>query len=249
MSAGGCGCKDAATSRSGLQLPLKEYFMTKERLSDKDLEKVHNAYGITIDAAVLEEPEFRKKYANDFLLNCLTQSAQRHNILALMLLLQELMFGYFKDNPDKLTSVSYWCQQLAPDTIISEDPVSYLKIGDFLMYAKEYSKAVPWLQKACDYKIPDAFGELGSLYYFGSGVDKNHVLAANYFNQGAQLDDLTSMILLSKMLTEGEGVVTNFDEGQKLQERASKKTGYMKTVADLRLTCSIDIDMQSKAKN
>jgi TPR repeat protein len=236
------GSKDA-----GLEC-IRQFYMTKPDISARDQEAMQK-YGVTIDDDYLQNKELRKKYEYEFLLNCLMQSAKRHNIQALMLLLQEVNGKRAYDYPDLVASAQYLFQQLTPETFMSEDPLPYLNMARYLKAEKEYTHAVAWLKKACEYNLPDAFGEMGTLYYFGAGVEKDQALAAKYFAQGAKLDELTSMVMLSKMLAEGEGVAVNIEEAQKLQDRASQKTGFLKLLADLKLYYSIDADLKNMTKN
>ena len=87
---------------------------------------------------------------------------------------------------------------------------------------KDYEKAIRYLFKALEAGSIEAISEIGCIYQYGRGVEKNKSKAVKWYRCGAELGDPSSMNELADCLLKGIGMGKNIDEAIQWFEKASQ---------------------------
>jgi len=83
------------------------------------------------------------------------------------------------------------------------DTTSMIILANYYYSKKEYYKTIDYFKKAGDYKDSRGFTNLGSMYYYGRGVEKNYEMAYKYFTKAYLLSDKFAALKLSDMYMNG----------------------------------------------
>ncbi len=92
-------------------------------------------------------------------------------------------------------------------------------------YKKDYGKAKIFLEKACSGEDGLGCKELGVLYEYGRGTEKNLPKAAEYYKTSCEKEESFGCYYLGKFYKRGMGVSKDEKEAEK----------YMKKACDLKL--------------
>lgn len=79
---------------------------------------------------------------------------------------------------------------------------------------------VSWFTKAAEYGSAQAQHNVGLLYLYGTGVERNGNTAMKYFIQAAKQNYLDSIYQIGWMYTEGIGIKRNYTKGREWYNRA-----------------------------
>ena len=74
------------------------------------------------------------------------------------------------------------------------------------------AEAAKWFRKAAEQGDGDSQEYLGSMYFWGDGVEQDHAEAVRWFRMAAERGYLTSQLYLALLLLEGEGVTRDEEE-------------------------------------
>lgn len=87
----------------------------------------------------------------------------------------------------------------------------------------KYITALKLAERAIANNEPNAYTLLGRLYAGGLGIPKDMKKAATYYEQGAKLGDVHSLVALGGQYAAGNGVEKNYTKAANLFEKAAKK--------------------------
>ena len=76
-------------------------------------------------------------------------------------------------------------------------------LGDYYYAKGDYSYAIKYFQEAGDYKDNRGYNRLGSMYFYGKGVEKDYHLAYKYFTKSYLNQDKYAAIKLADMYING----------------------------------------------
>lgn len=94
----------------------------------------------------------------------------------------------------------------------------YVKLND----EKYYNIALDYLKKACANKNPISYFKIGSIFYNGElGIETNIEKAYQYWLEGAQNGDISSMIMIGNAYIRGEHLQRNVELGIKYLDKAA----------------------------
>ena len=107
----------------------------------------------------------------------------------------------------------------------------YNGVGGSAMLDTE--KAIEWYTKSIETDNPSPYGtfQLGQLYYFGNGVNKDYEKAFELFSRAAELYEASSnndvmypevLKLIGEMYQAGQGVEKNPEKAQEYYDRAEE---------------------------
>jgi len=88
---------------------------------------------------------------------------------------------------------------------------------------KNYPEALKYLRPAADKNDPRAQYELGSMYYFGSGVKQDYTEAVRWFKPSAVQDYAPALFRLGKCYADANGVERDDAEAVRLYRRAAEQ--------------------------
>ena len=94
---------------------------------------------------------------------------------------------------------------------------------------KDYEKAIRYLFKALEAGSIEAISEIGCVYQYGRGVEKNKSKAVKWYSCGAELGDPSSMNDLADCLLKGIGTEKNIGEAIQWYRRAAELGNYNRT--------------------
>lgn len=81
--------------------------------------------------------------------------------------------------------------------------------GNQYLKKKDFSSAIKYYQLACKDSNKYAFYNVGMMYYYGQGVEKDLKKSLQYVKKGAELNDSVSQYWLSMCYLHGIGTDTN----------------------------------------
>lgn len=94
----------------------------------------------------------------------------------------------------------------------------YVKLND----EKYYNIALDYLKKACANKNPISYFKMGSIFYNGElGIETNIEKAYQYWLEGVQNGDISSMIMIGNAYIRGEHLQRNVELGIKYLDKAA----------------------------
>ena len=64
---------------------------------------------------------------------------------------------------------------------------------------------------------------LGTMYYLGTGVEKNYAEAVKWYRKSAEHGNFNAMELLGSMFEQGKGVEQDYEEAVKWYKKAAEK--------------------------
>jgi TPR repeat protein len=99
--------------------------------------------------------------------------------------------------------------------------------------AKHWADAAKWCSIAAKQDYAEAQRKLGSLYYIGQGVQKDHAKAAKWFRKAAEQGYANAQLALGGMYVTGKGVRQDPNEAVKWYRKAAEQEN-----ADARLLLS-----------
>ena len=85
---------------------------------------------------------------------------------------------------------------------------------------KEYDKAFESFKKACDGGNMRACFNLGAMYEYGNGVEKNEQKAAELLKKACDGGNMRGCYNLGLMYADGDGVETDFSKAAELLKKA-----------------------------
>lgn len=88
-------------------------------------------------------------------------------------------------------------------------------IGEYYFQAKDYSKAINWLDLSSEHGDMEAQFFLGQMYFNGDGVEQNYSKAILYYRKAADNNHAGAQCNLGHCYYNGYGVAKNIDEGFK----------------------------------
>ncbi|MBO4821322.1 MAG: TonB family protein [Prevotella sp.] len=89
--------------------------------------------------------------------------------------------------------------------------------------AKDDVKAVEWFRKAADQGGAEAQAQMGYMYLYGYGVNKDFAEALNWYRKAAEQDDASAQNQLGYMYLNGYGVNKDYAEALKWYRKAADK--------------------------
>ena len=143
-----------------------------------------------------------------------------------------MMYMYYTGEYDKAEE---WLLKAAE----SGDEFLYAVLGDFYNGVGgrdklDTEKAIEWYTRSTEAKNPSAYGyfQLGQLYYYGNGVDRDYEKAFELFSRAAELyeaqgyynDVMYPEVLktIGEMYKAGNGVEKDPDKAQEFYDRAEE---------------------------
>ena len=142
-----------------------------------------------------------------------------------------MMYMYYTNEYEKAEE---WLLKAAE----TGDSFLYATLGDFYngvggMKMLDIEKAMEWYSKSIETDDPDPYGyfQLGLIYYYGKGVDKDYEKAFELFSRSAELyagrnnhDAMYSEVLKSigEMYQMGFGVEKDLEKAQEYYDRAEE---------------------------
>ncbi len=100
-----------------------------------------------------------------------------------------------------------------------------LNLGMLSYDKQDFSKARKYFEKACDLKDGRGCDDLGRLYYYGRGVEKNSKKAAHFYSKACELKEGDGCGALGALYYNGDGVKQDSKKAVALFEKACK-LGY-----------------------
>lgn len=80
---------------------------------------------------------------------------------------------------------------------------------------QDYVESLIWYRKSAEKGNAEGERELGSMYYFGHGVEKNYDEAAKWYRKAAEQGDASAQDSLGNMYREGKGVHQDYVQAHK----------------------------------
>lgn len=93
---------------------------------------------------------------------------------------------------------------------------------DFGEEDKNYEKAIRYLFKALEAGSIETISEIGCIYQYGRGVEKDKAKAVKWYRCGAELGDPSSMNELADCLLKGIGTKKNIGEAIQWYRKAAE---------------------------
>ena len=108
------------------------------------------------------------------------------------------------------------------------NPYAQYSYGFMLIHdleTKDYTEAVSWLEKAANQGDTNAMSELGVLYYYGRGVQKNYETSNSWYEKGAEANDPKCLLYLGMNYLYGHGKGVDPQKALELFTKAKENLG------------------------
>jgi TPR repeat protein len=137
--------------------------------------------------------------------------------------LQHLLAVYFQDCCDDKDIEAYEMFQLAADQghAMSISTLGYFNDYGTKVVQKNPEKSFALYLQAANKGYPIAQSNVGKCYDTGQGVEKNQVLAAEWFHKSAEQGHVDALYNLGVFYQQGLGVELNFSEGYRYYKLAA----------------------------
>jgi uncharacterized protein len=114
---------------------------------------------------------------------------------------------------------------------ITGSPIAQYRIGvtysDGLQTAKDYAKALHWINLAANEGLDKAQNRLGLMYLHGLGVNKSPLKALYWFEKAAKKGYPEAQLHLGQLYYYGDGVKKNASKGLLLIQLAASKGNFL----------------------
>ncbi len=108
------------------------------------------------------------------------------------------------------------------------NPKELFDLGVKSIEARDYIQAKKYFEKACDLKYGGGCFNLGRLYYYGEGVEKDFKKAFALFEKACDLNNSGGCGTLGMLYEFGQGVEKNLTKAAYFYSKACK-LGFQKT--------------------
>ncbi|GAA7394874.1 hypothetical protein TH0573_01070 [Helicobacter pylori] len=102
------------------------------------------------------------------------------------------------------------------------NPEELVDLGMLSYDKQDFSKARKYFEKACDLNNGGGCKNLGSLYYYGEGVEKNSIKATQFYSKACDLDNGLGCGALGVLYYNGQGVEKNLTKAAQYISKACK---------------------------
>ena len=101
---------------------------------------------------------------------------------------------------------------LSEADLTSTSAEELLQAGKFAEANGNYEKALEYYQLAADQEDAEALWFIGSLYYYGYGVEQSYEKALEYFQRAAEMGNVRALNSIGYMYLDGEGVDQDYQK-------------------------------------
>ncbi|QIM62567.1 hypothetical protein A1D29_04250 [Pasteurellaceae bacterium Orientalotternb1] len=156
----------------------------------------------------------------------LTHSGQAKEALALVMpyaqhgdMVAEGLLGYIYDTglKDKAEAIK-WLKKSAQ----KGDSISQYNLANIYYGMGDYSRAYDYYYDSAKQSYPSAVTQVGVLYYYGEGVDRNYRESAKYFQKAVDLGDKRAYYFLGLSYMESHGVAQDLNKAAELMLKAKE---------------------------
>lgn len=146
--------------------------------------------------------------------------------------------GYYDHVQKNADAKNAWAQKAMGDIyyygIGMDETFSRLDEKEISQEIKEnHKEAFRWYSNAAKQNDFDAMHSLGTLYYFGEGVDQDFEKSAEWYRKAADAGDAEAMYILARMYEGGMGVDRNLSEAEKLYLEAINEHAHAESLYPL----------------
>lgn len=102
------------------------------------------------------------------------------------------------------------------------DAISQHNLANIYYAMRDYSRAYDYYDESAKQSYPPAVTQLGILYYYGEGVDRNYRESVKYFQKAVDLGDKRAYYFLGLSYMESHGVAQNLNKAAELMLQAKE---------------------------
>ncbi len=102
------------------------------------------------------------------------------------------------------------------------NPEELFDLGMLSYDKQDFSKARKYFEKACELKDGGGCFNLGRLYYYGEGVEKDLIKATYFYSKACELKESFGCGALAVLYINGQGVEKNLTKADQYFSKACK---------------------------